>query len=218
MSAVYIVERARALFAELAGLPDGQRMDAINEIRMALHEHSPMKAEPIDCVLWVKNEEVRANDYNPNSVAPPEMRLLHLSIQSDGYTQPIVAMADPSGGYEIVDGFHRNRVGREVGAVRKRVQGRLPVAVINIERTGKEDRMAATIRHNRARGKHSVDSMAEMVVDLTRRGWKPEKIANELGMDADEVLRLRQVTGLAAAFADREFSKAWEVVVTPARG
>lgn len=205
-----IVERARALFAELAALADAERMDAVNEIRLALHEHSPMKAEPIDCVLWVRNEEVRANTYNPNSVAPPEMRLLQLSIQADGYTQPIVAMADPAGGYEIVDGFHRNRVGREVGAVRKRVQGRLPVAVINTERAGKEDRMAATIRHNRARGKHSVDAMADMVVDLTRRGWKPEKIATELGMDADEVLRLRQVTGLAAAFADREFSKAWE--------
>ena len=205
-----IIARARALFEELAALPDGDRMDAVNEIRLALHEHSPMKAEPIDCVLWVRYQEVRANNYNPNSVAPPEMRLLQLSIQADGYTQPIVAMADPAGGYEIVDGFHRYRVGREVGAVRKRVQGRLPVAVINTERAGKEDRMAATIRHNRARGKHSVDAMAEMVVDLTRRGWKPEKIATELGMDADEVLRLRQVTGLAAAFADREFSKAWE--------
>ncbi len=210
MSAADIIERAKALFAELSGLPDGDRMDAVNEIRLALHEHSPMKAEPVDCVLWVKSDAVRANDYNPNSVAPPEMRLLQLSIQADGYTQPIVAMADPEGGYEIVDGFHRHRVGLEVGAVRKRVQGRLPVAVINTDRSGKEDRMAATIRHNRARGKHSVDAMAEMVVDLTRRGWSPAKIATELGMDADEVLRLRQVTGLAAAFADREFSKAWE--------
>jgi ParB-like chromosome segregation protein Spo0J len=210
VSAADIIERAKALFAEISALPDGDRMDAVNEIRLALHEHSPMKAEPIDCVLWIKSEAVRANDYNPNSVAPPEMRLLQLSIQADGYTQPIVAMADPEGGYEIVDGFHRHRVGREVGAVRKRVQGRLPMAVINTDRSGKEDRMAATIRHNRARGKHSVDAMAEMVVDLTRRGWSPAKIATELGMDADEVLRLRQVTGLAAAFADREFSKAWE--------
>ena len=205
-----IVEQARTLFAGLDALPEGERMDAVNEIRMALREHSPMKAEPVDCVLWVDAEKVHANDYNPNSVAPPEMRLLQLSIQADGYTQPIVAMDEGDGRYEIVDGFHRHRVGREVGAVRKRLKGRLPIAAINAARTTKEDRMASTIRHNRARGKHAVDTMADIVVDLVRRGWDGAKIAKELGMDADEVLRLRQVTGLAAAFADREFSKAWE--------
>lgn len=204
-----IVTRAAELFTELANLPEQERIDAVNAIRLALHQHSPMKAEPVDCVLWVRADEVRANDYNPNSVAPPEMRLLQLSIAADGYTQPIVAMQDAEG-YEIVDGFHRNRVGREVGAVRKRLKGRLPVAAINGERTSREDRMASTIRHNRARGKHAVDTMADIVVDLARRGWNEEKIGKELGMDADEVLRLRQVTGLAAAFADREFSKAWE--------
>ena len=205
-----LVARAASLFAEIDGLDEGVRMDAVNRIRLALREHSPMRAEPVDCVLWVEQEAVHANDYNPNSVAPPEMRLLQLSIQADGFTQPIVAMAGEDGRYEIVDGFHRNRVGREVGAVRKRVKGRLPVAVINAGRTSKEDRMASTIRHNRARGKHSVDTMADIVVDLHRRGWNEAKIAAELGMDADEVLRLRQVTGLAAAFADREFSRAWE--------
>ncbi|WP_250266046.1 IbrB-like domain-containing protein [Rhodovastum atsumiense] len=205
-----IVAQAKALFAELDALPDDARMDAVNEIRLALHEHSPMRSEPVDCVIWVRQDAVHANDYNPNSVAPPEMRLLQLSIQADGYTQPIVAMSEEDGRYEIVDGFHRNRVGREVGAVRKRVKGRLPIAVINAGRTSREDRMAATIRHNRARGKHSVDTMADIVVDLHRRGWDQEKIGKELGMDADEVLRLRQTTGLAAAFADREFSKAWE--------
>lgn len=207
-----LVSRAADLFRELDALPEGERMDAVNAIRLALREHSPMKAEPVDCVIWIPNERVRANDYNPNSVAPPEMRLLQLSIQADGYTQPIVAMQDAEGdGFEIVDGFHRNRVGREVGAVRKRVKGRLPVAVINTDRTSKEDRMAATIRHNRARGKHSVDTMADITLDLARRGWSDEKIAKELGMDADEVLRLRQVTGLAAVFADEAFSEAWEL-------
>ncbi|CAH2606081.1 ParB-like nuclease domain-containing protein YbdM (plasmid) [Rhodovastum atsumiense] len=210
MSTQDIVAQAKALFAELDALPDDARMDAVNEIRLALHEHSPMRSEPVDCVIWVRQDAVHANDYNPNSVAPPEMRLLQLSIQADGYTQPIVAMSEEDGRYEIVDGFHRNRVGREVGAVRKRVKGRLPIAVINAGRTSREDRMAATIRHNRARGKHSVDTMADIVVDLHRRGWDQEKIGKELGMDADEVLRLRQTTGLAAAFADREFSKAWE--------
>ena len=205
-----IVAHAAALFASLEALPEDDRMDAVNDLRLALREHSPMKAEPVDCVLWVRQDAVHANDYNPNSVAPPEMRLLQLSIQADGYTQPIVATAEDGGTYEIVDGFHRHRVGREVGAVRKRIKGRLPLAVINAGRASKEDRMASTIRHNRARGKHSVDTMADIVVDLHRRGWNEAKIATELGMDADEVLRLRQVTGLAAAFADREFSKAWE--------
>ena len=203
-----IVARATALFADLDGLPEPARMDAVNRIRLALHQHSPMKAEPVDCVLWVEADQVHANDYNPNSVAPPEMRLLQLSIQADGYTQPIVAMRDGDR-YEIVDGFHRHRCGREVGAIRKRVKNRLPIAAINADRMSREDRMASTIRHNRARGKHAVDTMADIVVDLFRRGWDSEKVAKELGMDTDEVLRLRQITGVAAVFADREFSKAW---------
>lgn len=197
------------LVAELAAMPEDERMDALNSVRRALHEISPMKREPVDCVLWVPAESLRANDYNPNSVAPAEMRLLQLSIMSDGYTQPIVAWADADG-YEVVDGFHRNRVGREVGAVKKRVSGRLPISVINADRTSKEDRIAATIRHNRARGKHAVDAMADIVVDLSRRNWSNERIGKELGMEPDEVLRLKQVTGLAELFADREFSEAWE--------
>jgi ParB-like chromosome segregation protein Spo0J len=197
-------------FDRLATLDDDARMDAINEIRKALRQYSPMRREPVDCVLWVRGEQLHANDYNPNSVAPPEMRLLQLSIMADGYTQPIVAWPDADDSFEVVDGFHRNRVGKEVGAVKKRTMGRLPIAVINTERTSKEDRIAATIRHNRARGKHTVDAMAEIVVDLSRRNWSDEKIAQELGMEPDEVLRLKQITGLAELFADREFSEAWE--------
>lgn len=205
-----IIADCEALFSRLAELDEDTRVDAINEIRLALREHSPLKREPVDCVLWVRAEQLHANDYNPNSVAPPEMRLLQLSIMSDGYTQPIVAWPDGSASFEVVDGFHRNRVAREVGAVRKRVMGRLPIAVINTDRTSKEDRIAATIRHNRARGKHSVDAMADIVLDLARRNWDDAKIAKELGMEPDEVLRLKQITGLAELFADREFSEAWE--------
>jgi len=212
-----VVDDARTLFDRLAGLDDDARMDAVNEIRKALREHSPMRREPVDCVLWVKAEQLHANDYNPNSVAPPEMRLLQLSIMSDGYTQPIVAWPDADNSFEVIDGFHRNRVGREVGAVRKRVMGRLPIAVINSERTSKEDRIAATIRHNRARGKHTVDAMADIVLDLVRRNWDDAKIAKELGMEPDEVLRLKQITGLAELFADREFSEAWDVEHQPGR-
>ena len=205
-----IVADAEKIFERLTELDDDMRIDAINEIRKALREHSPMKREPVDCVLWVKADQLHANDYNPNSVAPPEMRLLQLSIMQDGYTQPIVAWPDAAGSYEVVDGFHRNRVAREVGAVKKRVMGRMPIAVINTDRTSKEDRIAATIRHNRARGKHNVDAMADIVLDLARRNWDDAKIAKELGMEDDEVLRLKQITGLAELFADREFSEAWE--------
>jgi len=205
-----IVERARELFAELDSLPEDERINVINEIRLVLREHSPMRREPVDCVLWVPAERVQANDYNPNVVAPPEMRLLQLSIMSDGYTQPVVAWPVEGDRYEVVDGFHRSRVGKEVGAVRKRVRGRLPISVINAERTAREDRIAATIRHNRARGVHQVDAMSEIVLDLARRNWDDEKIGRELGMEPDEVLRLRQITGLAELFRDREFSEAWE--------
>lgn len=205
-----ILHDCSEIFYLLEQLDNDLRMDAINEIRKQLHEYSPMKREPVDCVQWVRGEDLHANDYNPNSVAPPEMRLLQLSIMQDGYTQPIVAWPDGEGAYEVVDGFHRNRVGKEVGAVKKRVMGRLPIAIINTERTSKEDRIAATVRHNRARGKHSVDAMAEIVADLGKRNWSNERIAKELGMDPDEVLRLKQITGLAELFSDREFSEAWE--------
>lgn len=205
-----IVEAAIDVFRELEVIDEDSRVDVINDIRKALREYSPMRREPVDCILWVKADELHANDYNPNSVAPPEMRLLQLSIMQDGYTQPIVAWPDAGGTYEVVDGFHRNRVAREVGSVKKRVRGRMPIAVINPDRTSKEDRIAATIRHNRARGKHQVDAMADIVLDLSRRNWDDAKIAKELGMEADEVLRLKQVTGLAELFADRDFSEAWE--------
>lgn len=205
-----IVDECIKAFSGLEVLGDDVRMDAINAIRQALREYSPMKREPVDCVLWVRGDNLHANDYNPNSVAPTEMRLLQLSIMADGYTQPIVAWPDGSGAYEVIDGFHRNRVGKEVGAVKKRIMGRLPIAVINAERTSKEDRIAATIRHNRARGKHQVDAMSDIVLDLHRRNWDDAKIAKELGMEPDEVLRLKQITGLAELFADREFSEAWE--------
>lgn len=206
-----IVNEATAVINRLADMDSETRIDAINEIRAALHKISPMKREPVDFVRWVKADDLHANDYNPNSVAAPEMRLLQLSIMSDGYTQPIVAWPDTDGTYEVIDGFHRNRVAREVGSIKKRVMGRMPITIINSERTSKEDRIAATIRHNRARGKHGVDAMSEIVVDLARRNWSSEKIGKELGMEPDEVLRLKQITGLAELFADREFSEAWEI-------
>lgn len=208
-SDVSFVDECRRLFGKLDALSIEDKTEAINALRLSLHEKSPFKNEPVDCVLWVKNSTVTANDYNPNSVAPPEMKLLEHSIAEDGYTQPIVTWRNELGN-EVIDGFHRHRVGKESEIVSARIHGYLPVVVINQARQDKNDRMASTIRHNRARGEHKVDSMADIVVELKRRFWSDTKIATELGMDADEVLRLQQVTGLAGLFQDREFSEAWE--------
>jgi ParB-like chromosome segregation protein Spo0J len=197
------------IFSFLAAREVDERVALINEIRAALSEYSPFSSEPVDFVRWVKADDVKANDYNPNSVAPPEMELLRISIMADGYTQPIVANKEEDK-WVVVDGFHRNRVGKECPDVQARISGYLPVVQVRSERIEKGDRIAATIRHNRARGKHRVDAMSEIVLDLKRRNWSDEKIGRELGMDPDEVLRLAQISGLAEMFADKEFTEAWE--------
>ena len=201
-----IVSIVKEAIEARADLPD--KVAFINELREAIHSVSPFKSEPVDMVKWVPFDDVHANDYNPNSVAPPEMKLLRLSIGADGFTQPIVTWLED--GHEVIDGFHRHRVGRECEEVGERILGYLPVVVTNNERNDRSDRIASTIRHNRARGKHKVDAMSEIVVELKRRNWSPKKIGKELGMDQDEVLRLVQVTGLAEMFADHSFSEAWE--------
>ncbi|WP_457797657.1 IbrB-like domain-containing protein [Methylocystis sp. S23] len=206
-----IKRHARELASSIAKLDLSARIEALNEARAELHAVSPFAGEPVDYVAWVKNETVSANDYNPNTVAPPEMKLLELSILQDGYTQPIVTH-DLGDKREVVDGFHRNRVGKESKKVRARVSGYLPVVTIRADRTDETARMSATIRHNRARGKHGVEPMTGIVMHLSRKGWDDEKISKELGMDADEVLRFKQVTGLAELFADREFSEAWDTI------
>ena len=205
-------EITEQLISSLEHLDLDELVVALNDIRCRLHEISPFSREPVDCVKWVPAEHVEANDYNPNAVAPPEMQLLRHSIMEDGYTQPIVAW-DRGSLIEVVDGFHRNRVGKECEDVKTRVHGYLPVSIINSEREDRGDRIAATIRHNRARGKHKVDSMTEIVVELKRRNWSPKKIGRELGMDQDEVLRLCQLSGLTEMFADKEFSQAWEAEI-----
>ncbi len=182
---------------------------ALNAARKIMHESGPFAAEPVDLVTWVDRSKIEANDYNPNNVAPPEMELLRVSIASDGYTQPIVAWAREDI-HEVVDGFHRHRVGRECKEVAERIKGYLPITTINGDRADRGDRIAATIRHNRARGKHAISSMSEIVVELKRRNWSDTKIGKELGMDPDEVLRLSQISGLTEMFADRDFSEAWE--------
>ena len=200
-----------AVRAALAPLEGADLVDAVNAIREAVADYSPFAGEPVDFVRWVPAERVHANDYNPNVVAPPEMELLRLSIAADGYTQPIVTMLEEDGSRQVIDGFHRNRVGRECPDVQARVQGYLPVVTIRHDRANRSDRIASTIRHNRARGKHRIDAMSDIVVELKRRNWSDERVARELGMDADEVLRLCQITGLAELFSDEDFSRAWDV-------
>lgn len=201
----------RAVRAHLSKLSGTDLIRAVNDIRRVVSDYSPFRTEPTDFVEWVPAEDVHSNDYNPNSVAPPEMELLRLSINADGYTQPIVTMRDEDGARTVIDGFHRNRVGKEVPEVRARVHGHLPVVQIRAEREGRNDRIASTIRHNRARGKHQVNAMSDIVVELKKRNWSDEKVARELGMEPDEVLRLCQVSGLAELFANEEFSAAWDI-------
>lgn len=195
-------------FKQIENLSAEEKINIINKIRLELHKYSPLKYEPVDCVLWIKNDSVYANDYNPNAVAPPEMELLEHSIREDGYTQPIVAW-DKDNNYEVIDGFHRNRVGREIKDISDRIYNYLPITIVNSNRTSRSDRIASTIRHNRARGKHKIDAMSDIVIELKNRNWTNERISKELGMDEDEILRLCQISGLEDLFKDEDFSKAW---------
>jgi ParB-like chromosome segregation protein Spo0J len=200
------------IIKHLETLPLEEKIKELNEIKIKLHEISPFKNEPVDCVLWVKNNTVHANDYNPNAVAPPEMELLRLSINNDGYTQPVVSMIDSENTDNriVIDGFHRTRVSKECKDITERLYGYTPVVTIRESQSDINNRVASTIRHNRARGKHKVESMSDIVADLKKRNWSPAKIGKELGMDQDEVLRLSQISGLTELFKDSDFSSAWE--------
>ncbi|WP_279062995.1 IbrB-like domain-containing protein [Lelliottia amnigena] len=195
----------------LQSLSEDQRIEAINAFRQAIHELSPFREQPVDCVLWIKQDAITANDYNPNNVAPPEKKLLCKSLELDGFTQPIVVTENDPHHYEIVDGFHRHEIGTQRAALKRQLKGYLPVTCLRKERKDKIDRMAATIRHNRARGRHQINAMSEIVRELVLLGWDETKIGTELGMDSDEVLRLKQINGLLELFADRRFSEAWTV-------
>ncbi|MFK3662552.1 IbrB-like domain-containing protein [Scandinavium sp. NPDC088450] len=192
-------------------LNEADRIEAINSFRQALHSVSPFSDHPIDCVLWVKKEHIAPNDYNPNNVAPPEKKLLQKSLETDGFTQPVVVYTKSDQQYEIVDGFHRHELAKSKSALKKKLKGYLPVSVLQHQSSDISSRMASTIRHNRARGRHQINAMAEIIRELYQLGWTDIKIGVELGMDADEVLRLRQINGLQDLFADRQFSQAWTV-------
>lgn len=162
---------------------------------------------PVYNVISVPIEKIEPNTYNPNSVAPPEMKLLYESIKEDGYTMPIVCYYDRDNDkYIIVDGFHRYRVMLEYPDIHEREEGKLPVSVIN---KSLDKRMASTIRHNRARGSHNVDLMSNIIKELHELGRSDAWISKHLGMDKDEILRLKQITGLASLFKDIEYGQSW---------
>jgi ParB-like chromosome segregation protein Spo0J len=163
---------------------------------------------PVYHVVGVPVDKIRANTYNPNSVAPPEMELLEVSIWEDGYTMPVVCYyIEEEDVYEIVDGYHRYTTLKTSKRIFERERGMLPVVVIQKDPS---NRMASTVRHNRARGSHSIDLMSNIVSELTKAGMSDAWILKHVGMDKDELLRLKQITGIAGLFKDKEFSEAWD--------
>jgi len=200
------------LFALRACLTEEPNIQArfvmVEQIRDLLFELSPLNSQPVDRVRWIPISEVEANDYNPNAVATKEMGLLYTSIKHDGYTQPVVVVHDEvRGKYVIVDGFHRYFTCKTNPDILERNHGHLPVVVIA---KGMNDRMASTVRHNRARGEHSVHGMAQMVFSMLDRGWSDADICNELGMEPEEILKLKHITGFSKLFENVEYAQAWE--------
>lgn len=164
---------------------------------------------PVYNVIAVPIDKVTANDYNPNSVAPPEMALLETSIWEDGYTQPVVTVYDKDNDkYVVIDGFHRYLTLKNSKRIFEREKGLLPCVVLNKEM---HDRMASTIRHNRARGSHNIELMSTIVSELVEMGKGDRWICQHIGMSADELLRLKQITGIAALFQNKDFSDSWEI-------
>lgn len=184
-----------------------EKVKIYNQVSRELYDWLGMNHPALNVQL-LPVDKVKGNDYNPNKVPPPEMRLLGLSIRKDGVTMPIVVSAEKENGeWIIVDGFHRQTHAEHTKDIRESLHGYLPSSLL---RKTIENRVAATVRHNMARGSHQVELSAKLVVFLKKHNWTDARIGKEIGMDADEVLRLKQITGLAEAFANHEFSKSWE--------
>ncbi len=186
------------------------KIEFINELKEFLFKELNVINQPIDLVRWIPIDQVQPNDYNPNSVAMIEMGLLYKSIKHDGYTQPVVTIYDPDKNkYIIVDGFHRYYVCKTKKDIQETTKGCLPCVVIEKDIN---ERMAATIRHNRARGEHSVQGMSNLVFKMLENGWTDEEICNELGMEPEEILKLKHITGFSKLFENVKYKKAWESV------
>jgi ParB-like chromosome segregation protein Spo0J len=205
-----IIELATALREEIKLIESSdEKIEALNEVRFLLHKVSPLQHHPVDCVLWKKSEGVEKNEYNPNAIPPPEMQLLYESIKNDGYTMPIVTFQDVNT-IRIVDGFHRRETEQRNGDISQSTLGHVPITLIREAQSSQSDRMASTIRHNRARGVHNIELMSQIVSELVEMGKGDAWICKHIGMSPDELLRMKQITGLASLFQNRDFSQAWE--------
>jgi len=192
----------------IATLNEEEIIEYFERLKELIHHESPLGTQPVNRIRWVNIDNVSPNDYNPNSVAKKEMQLLYTSILHDGYTQPVVTIFDEEKKkYVIIDGFHRYFTCKSNKDILERNKGRLPIVVLekNIN-----DRMASTVRHNRARGMHSVTGMSSMVFNMLENGWSDSDICNELGMSVEELIKLKHITGFSKLFKDKEYSKSWE--------
>lgn len=205
-----ILKLAKELSKEIELIPNADdKIQAINEVRRVIHEVSPLKHHPVDFVFWKKSDNVEANEYNPNSIPPPEMKLLYESIANDGYTMPIVSYEDTNI-TRIVDGFHRRETEKRNSDISASTFGHVPLTTIRDKQTGLSDRMASTIRHNRARGSHNIELMSQIVTELVEMGKGDAWICKHVGMSPDELLRMKQITGLASLFQNKDFSNSWD--------
>ncbi|HWQ18463.1 MAG TPA: ParB N-terminal domain-containing protein [Methanotrichaceae archaeon] len=202
-----ISELASTLAVEISALPLVEKVEALNLVRAKLHEVSPFKNEPTDLITWIKADAVKANSWNPNHVASPEMKLLELSIRKDGMTQPVVTFSD-RGQITVVDGFHRKRVCSEVKDIATRLHGYIPTTRLDASIT---DLVESTVDHNRARGRHTCNLMADLIKKLIQEGCTDTEMQERLGMTAEEVLRLRQTAGAAKILRANEYARAWDV-------
>ena len=185
------------------------KIEMLNYARAELHEVSPLKHHPVDFVRWEKSDNVEVNEYNPNAVAPPEMQLLYESILNDGYTMPIVSFKEEQH-FKIVDGFHRRETERRNKDISESTLGYIPLSTIRNTQADTSNRMASTIRHNRARGSHNIELMSQIVSELVEMGKGDAWICKHVGMSVDELLRLKQITGLASLFQNKSFSDSWD--------
>lgn len=208
-------ERVQEIKDYVLSLDDNdKKIEALNFIRSELHAVSPLKHHPVDYVMWVKSDQVEANSYNPNQTPPPEMMLLRQSVFEDGFTMPIVTFKevkeDGSEKVKIVDGFHRRQTERNNPEISESTFGYIPLTDIRKSQYDIGNRMASTIRHNRARGTHNIELMSSIVSELVEMGKGDPWICKHIGMSADELLRLKQITGLASLFLNKSFSDSWE--------
>lgn len=203
-----IVDLLKEEISKITNVDD--QIDTLNEVRLEIHSVSPLKHHPVDCVLWEKSEFVETQKTNVNVMASPESELLYQSISNDGYTMPCPIFKQPDGLLRIVDGTQRRRMERTHKDISESTFARIPTTRIRQTQEGEADRIASMIRHNRSRGSHDITLMSKIVGELVEAGMSDAWIIKHLGFDREEMLRLKQITGLASLFHDVDFSKAWD--------